>query len=67
MTDPMFDVALVLAQDRGEDTDALVVSGGDLVAPVTICVAPAEDREPYDQALRAAGFAPVGDEHAVRA
>ncbi|GAA4391776.1 hypothetical protein [Tsukamurella soli] len=41
-----------------DDTEAL---------DLWIAVAPSEDRAPYDDALRAAGFEPVGDDAARRA
>lgn len=54
--------------DEAGHYDHLIIRGADTDGEdITLEVAPSEDRAPYDDALRAAGFEPVGDNQARRA
>lgn len=55
------EVEFVFAQDRDAETDLLLVDGEHEVE-----VAPAEDTEPYDQALYAAGWWAINDDVVVK-
>lgn len=60
--------AIDLRTDDDGHFDHLVIVGADIDGgDIILEVVPSEDQEPYDAALRAAGFGPVGNDQVRRA